>query len=266
MDLQNSDLIFVKNLPTSPTIYLEVKNVTDDFVVLIDIQNGGQFKFGKEVLQQLVSAGQLKQVLRFDLPKELYFKVKKSRFKSSRYKNKTALKQRAHKPKSGEKNTIDEADVIDEKAKKEMERRYMYVMGAIEQCIPAYTKKWLSPFITLKAQEIGDSHPPAWRTVAYWNSIFSESGSKKALIPKHKAKGNRTKQLPQEVHDLIDDVINEYLRTHTLVRYQKVYDQFLERLDTLNAERRKSDLVELKPCSYRWIVNRLQNMENKVKS
>ena len=94
-----------------------------------------------------------------------------------------------------------------------------------------------------------------------------ESGwDKNALTPRHKAKGNHTKQLPQEIHDLIDDVINEYFRTHTVVRYQKVYDQFLERLDTLNAERRESDLVELKPCSYRWIVNRLQNMENKVKS
>ncbi|MEJ6474845.1 hypothetical protein [Pseudoalteromonas piscicida] len=116
-----------------------------------------------------------------------------------------------------------------------MERRYKYVQGAIEQSVPAYTEKWLTPYIAHKATEIYDSSPPSWCTLAYWNKTFVESGwDKHGLMPKHKAKGNRTKQLPQEVHDLIDEVINEYLRTHTVVRYQKVYDQFLERLDTLN--------------------------------
>ncbi|QUI71426.1 hypothetical protein [Pseudoalteromonas sp. M8] len=236
MDLQNPDLIIVKRLSEHSCSYFAVESVAGTDVVLTDIESGGRFNFEKPRLEQLVSNGQLRTIARCELPTKLTFKPLSN----------------VKKPKA--ETTEDVA------SKKEMERRYKYVQGAIEQCVPAYTEKWLTPYITQKAAEINDSSPPSWRTLAYWNKTFVESGwDKNALMPKHKAKGNRTKQLPQEVHDLIDDVINEYLRTHTVVRYQKVYDQFLERLDTLNAERREADLVELKPCSYRWIVNRLQN-------
>ncbi|AXQ97488.1 hypothetical protein D0N37_06730 [Pseudoalteromonas piscicida] len=236
MDLQNPDLILVKRLSEHSCIYFAVESIAGTYVVLTDIESGGRFNFEKPKLEQLVSKGQLRTIARRELPTKLTFKPMSN----------------VKKPKA--------ETVEDLASKKEMERRYKYVQGAIEQSVPAYTEKWLAPFIAQKAVEINDSSPPAWRTLAHWNKAFVESSwDKQALMPRHKAKGNRTKQLPQEVHDLIDDVINEYLRTHTVVRYQKVYDQFLEQLDTLNAERRKADLVELKPCSYRWIVNRLQN-------
>ncbi|WP_287242845.1 hypothetical protein [Pseudoalteromonas sp.] len=243
MDLQNPDLILVKRLSELSCSYFAVESIVGTDVVLTDIESGGRFNFAKPRLEQLVSNGQLRAIARCELPTKVTFK-----------------------PLSNVKKPKAEA-AEDVTSKKEMQRRYKYVQGAIEQSVPAYTEKWLTPFITQKATEINDSSPPSWRTLAHWNKTFVESGwDKNALTPRHKAKGNHTKQLPQEIHDLIDDVINEYFRTHTVVRYQKVYDQFLERLDTLNAERRESDLVELKPCSYRWIVNRLQNMENKVKS
>ncbi|KZN55766.1 hypothetical protein N474_14560 [Pseudoalteromonas luteoviolacea CPMOR-2] len=236
MDLQNPDLILVKRLSEHSCSYFAVESIAGSEVVLTDIESGGRFNFEKPRLEQLVLNGQLRTIARRELPTKLTFK-----------------------PLSNVKKPEMEA-AEDLASRKEMGRRYKYVQGAIEQSVPAYTGKWLTPYITQKAAEINDSSPPSWRTLAHWNKAFVESGwDKNALVPKHKAKGNRTKQLPQEVHDLIDDVINEYLRTHTVVRYQKVYDQLLEKLDTLNAERKGKDLSELKPCSYRWIVNRLQS-------
>lgn len=243
MGLQNPDLILVKRLSEHSCSYFAVESVAGTDVVLTDIESGGRFNFEKPKLEQLVSNGQIRTIALRELPTKLTFNPLSN----------------VKKPKA---ETAEDVAV-----NQEMQRRYKYVKGAIEQSVPAYTEKWLTPYISQKATEINDSSPPSWRTLAYWNKTFVESGwDKHALMPRHKAKGNRTKQLPQEVHDLINDVINEYLRTHTVVRYQKVYDQFLEQLDTHNAERRKVGLVELKPCSYRWIVNRLQNMENKVKS
>lgn len=236
MDLQHPDLILVKRLSEHSCSYFAVESIAGSDVVLTDIESGGRFNFAKPKLEQLVSNGQLRTIARRELPTKLTFKPLSN----------------VKKPKA--------ETAEDVASQKEMERRYKYVQGAIEQSVPAYTEKWLTPYITQRASEINDSSPPSWRTLAYWNKTFVESGwDKNALMPRHKAKGNRTKQLPQEVHDLINDVINEYLRTHTVVRYQKVYDQFLEQLDTLNAERRGEGLSELKPCSYRWIVNRLQN-------
>ncbi|ODB44944.1 hypothetical protein BB427_00710 [Pseudoalteromonas sp. BMB] len=236
MDLQNPDLILVKRLSEHSCSYFVVESIAGSDVVLTDIESGGRFNFAKPRLEQLVSNGQLRTIARRELPTKLPFK-----------------------PLSNVKKPKAEA-AEDVTSKKEMERRYKYVQGAIEQSVPAHTEKWLTPYITQRASEINDSSPPSWRTLAYWNKTFVESGwDKHALMPKHKAKGNRTKQLPQEVHDLIDEVINEYLRTHTVVRYQKVYDLLLEQLDTLNVERHKADLSELKPCSYRWIVNRLKS-------
>ncbi|MBD1584892.1 hypothetical protein [Pseudoalteromonas sp. S16_S37] len=236
MDLQHPDLILVKRLSEHSWSYFAVESIEGTDVVLTDIESGGRFNFAKPRLEQLVSNGQLRTIARAELPTKLTFK-----------------------PLSNVKKPKAEA-AEDVTSKKEMQRRYKYVQGAIEQSVPAYTEKWLTPYITQKAAEINDSSPPSWRTLAYWNKTFVESGwDKQALMPKHKAKGNRTKQLPQEVHDLIDDVINKYLRTHTVVRYQKVYELFLEQLGRLNSERREADLVELKPCSYRWIVMKLKN-------
>ncbi|RZG16801.1 hypothetical protein EXT47_05600 [Pseudoalteromonas sp. CO342X] len=236
MDLQNPDLILVKRLSEHSCSYFAVESIAGSDVVLTDIESGGRFNFAKPKLEQLVSNGQLRTIARRELPTKLTFKPISN----------------VKKPKAETAENV--------ASKKEMQRRYKYVQGATEQSVPAYTEKWLTPFIAQKAVEINDSSPPSWRTLAHWNKTSVESGwDKHALMPKHKAKGNRTKQLPQEVHDLIDEVINEYLRTHTVVRYQKVYDQFLEQLEKLNAERREADLSELKPCSYRWIVNRLQN-------
>ncbi|MCG7551657.1 hypothetical protein [Pseudoalteromonas sp. Of7M-16] len=236
MDLQDPDLILVKRLSEHSCSYFAVESVAGTDVVLTDIESGGRFNFEKPGLEQLVSNGQLRTIARRELPTKLTFKplsnVKKLKAETAE----------------------------DVASKKEMQRRYKYVQGAIEQSVPAYTEKWLTPFITQKSVEINDNSPPSWRTLAHWNKAFVESGwDKNALMPRHKAKGNRTKQLPQEVHDLIDDVINEYLRTHTVVRYQKVYDLFLEQLEKLNAERRGEGFIELKPCSYRWMVNRLQS-------
>ncbi|KAF7775275.1 hypothetical protein PCIT_a1432 [Pseudoalteromonas citrea] len=236
MDLQNPDLILVKRLSEHSCSYFAVESIAGSDVVLTDIESGGWFNFAKPKLEQLISNGQLRTIARRELPTKLTFKPLSN----------------VKKPKA--------ETAEDVTSKKEMERRYKYVQGAIEQSVPAYTEKWLTPYIAQRATEINDSSPPSWRTLAHWNKTFVESGwDKHALTPRHKAKGNRTKQLPQEVHDLIDDVINEYLRTHTIVRYQKVYDLFIEQLNALNTERHEAGLSELKPCSYRWIVNRLQN-------
>ncbi|ESP90525.1 hypothetical protein [Pseudoalteromonas luteoviolacea] len=218
MDLQNPDLILVKRLSEHSCSYFAVESIAGTDVVLTDIESGGLFNFAKPRLEQLVSNGHLRTIARRELPTKLTFKplnnVKKPEMEAAE----------------------------DLASRKEMERRYKYVQGAIEQSVPAYTEKWLTPYITQKAAEINDSSPPSWRTLAHWNKTFVESGwDKHALMPRHKAKGNRTKQLPQEVHNLIDEVINEYLRTHTVVRYQKVYDQLLEQLEKLNAERREAD-------------------------
>ncbi|MCW8327635.1 hypothetical protein MD588_02300 [Photobacterium sp. SDRW27] len=235
MNFRDPKLVLVKNFRGNTKSFFQVSHLTNQEVVLKDVESGGKFTFPKKQLESFLQHGKLKATSIDELPPCLFEQP-------------VTRRQTITKKKS------------DDLAHHEMERRYQYVTGVIEAGLPAYTEKWLAPYIEMRSTEIDDGKPPSWRALSRWMKLYIESGwEKKSLLSGHSEKGNRTVRLPQELDDLVNNVVRDYTRTHAVIRFTKAYNEFLERLSELNKERLANGLDELKPCSYRTFRNRFRH-------
>lgn len=223
MDFISPDLVLAKMLKGEVRSFFCVQKIKRSLVVLVDIEHGGTFKFDKQVVQDLVNSGVLRVISASDIPNSVYLPKKEI-----------------------------EQDISDPKSQAELERRFSYVKGAVDSDITGYTEKRLRPFISLKAQELDDPQPPAWRTLAHWISIYLKSGSKKkSLRPKHGNKGNRDPRGEPEVNRIRDKIVAEHCKKSLRrVRYQSAYRDYLAEIEKENEQREKQGLEPLKPCSY----------------
>ena len=235
MNFRDPKLVFVKNFRGDTTSFLQVSDLKGPNVHLKDVESGGDFIFTKKQIEMFVASNKLKVTQVDDLPPILFDKPLKKREVISR-------------------------DKLDDKAHKEMERRYQYVLGVIDEGFPAYTPKWLDPYIIEKAQQIKDEAPPSYRSLARWMKVFVESGwEKKSLLMRHDDKGSNEIKLHPEVNDILKSVVREHTFKFKRVKYMNAYRDFLQQLDELNVKRKTIGQDVLEPCSYKTLRHRFGN-------
>ena len=226
MNFRDPKLIFVKQFRGKITSYFQVTGLSKFEIVLGDIESKGRFTLEKQQIENYIKSGKLKISSFDDLPAGIIINSKLQRDTIHRDKAKGA-------------------------SSAEMERRYKYVIGTIEEGIPAYTAKWLSPFIIQFGKKISDNSPPGWRTLATWHKRYVEAGwVKSALLPKTR-RGNRNSRFSPIVQTLMNTVVGEYMVMQRHGRCAVAYREFLSRLDAINQKRKIDGLADLSPCSNR---------------
>ncbi|MCL1125516.1 hypothetical protein [Shewanella surugensis] len=234
MNFRDPELVLVKHFRGEMKSFFQVSGLNGQELILRDVESGGRFSFLKKDIETFLRNGKLKAMSVNELPSCILD---------------NPLSRRKAIPKTSG----------DDLGSKQMERRYQYVKGVIDIGLPAYTEKWLSPYIKNRAVEIGDDHPPGWRSLAGWMKLYIESGwEKKSLLPRHKLSGNRQPKLHLEVGALLDSIVLEYTYKHVNIRYMKAYHDFLERLEALNKKRETDGLIGLQPCSYNALRRRFK--------
>lgn len=235
MNFRDPGLILVKSFRGKTKSYFQVSSVSESEVDLKDIEHGSFFKFSRKQLEKYVIDGVLSISHKDDIPESFFITPVTKKSKASR--------------------TQKEEDYSSE-----MERRYQYVKAVIDSNIPAYTEKWLKPWLNQQAELLHDSKPPNWRTLARWMHNFVESGWKKSsLMPAHIKKGNRSRKVKSEVTYILNSVVRDHVKQYTRVNYTKAHREFLERVKKENQKRAKEGLEPLKPSCYQTTLFRFHN-------
>lgn len=131
---------------------------------------------------------------------------------------------------------LNQADfsLLPEKIKNEAKRRYSYVLAVLEENPDSLTNSILEPIIKKVALSLADERPPSPITLYRWVTFYIECESIRALVPLHNGKGNLRKQLPDEVHQVIDDVINEKYLSLQKPTVMSVYWIIINRIKEIN--------------------------------
>jgi hypothetical protein len=178
MNFNDPELILVKRFRGQAKSYFQISAVSESAVELNDIVHGSFFTFPRKQLEKYINDGVLITSQKNEVPDALLI---------------TPLTAKKTKPRQSSNDA------------KEMKRRYKYVKAALDSSIPAYTEKWLEPWLPEKAKLFDDPTPPNWRTLARWIHTFVESGwNKKALVPAHSKKGCRTTKIDTEIANIVD--------------------------------------------------------------
>ncbi|WP_434356030.1 hypothetical protein NF212_12310 [Parasalinivibrio latis] len=235
MNFRDPELVLIKRFRGGKCSYYQVSSVDNNEVTIKDIEHGGHFSFPRTKIERHILNGILICSTADNVPDIVFVNPVRKR----------------EKPKSIRNEARYEA---------EMERRYSYVKAVLDSSVPAYTEKRLAPWIKDFSISIDDNHPPSWRTLANWVSLFVKSGWKKqSLKPAHASKGNRAPKTDKEVSQLLDQVVREHLRKNLQINYTKAHNDFLLRVEALNQARTDKGLKPLKPSGYKTTVRRLKN-------
>lgn len=234
MNFRDPELVLVKSYRGDKKSFFQVSELSGHELTLRDVDSGGRFSFLKKDVENFLRNGKLKAMSVNELSLCNLDKL---------------ISRRKAIPKKSDDNS----------ACKQMERRYQYVKGVIDARLPAYTEKWLEPYIEKRASEILDDHPPCWRALARWMKLYIESGwQKKSLLSRHEFCGNKLPKLHSEVVLLLDSIVREYTSKHKIFKYKQAYNDFLERLEHLNKEREVDGLNRLQACSYNSLRRRFK--------
>ncbi|RYV01907.1 hypothetical protein SOPP22_12160 [Shewanella sp. OPT22] len=240
----------VKKIKNQQPTYFRVVSSNEEQVILEDLRSGATLKLLPENLNNFVKDGGLKPIPYEEFPKTLRLRINDLTISSKRakYCRFTPKLSSLEKKKEEKKSEYQQ----------EGERRYAYVLGVYEGEIKAYTEKWLAPYLKMKADELQDDKPPAWRTLVRWVSIYEKSNySKSSLIPRKEKSGNRTSRLPSELLHLIDEITDKYSYT-SYKTLAGVYRELKQNVEALNDDRAKSGLSPIKVCSYRVFQTRFR--------
>lgn len=141
----------------------------------------------------------------------------------------------------------------------EVERRYFYVRAVLDSKVPAYTKKWLEPWLQEQSTLFNDDNPPSYKTLGRWIIAFVESGWKKsALMPNHGEKGNRKLKMDSELDKILNTVIQEHSANSARINFTKAHQDFIERVEGVNLKRAENHQPPLKPSSYQTTLKRFK--------
>ncbi|BDM63446.1 hypothetical protein NFHSH190041_08980 [Shewanella sp. NFH-SH190041] len=234
MNFQDPDLVLVKIMVGEKKAFFQVIGHGHEDIALQDIDNKSIFSFTKKDVEILLEKGKLKVMTRNELPQCL-----------------VGVSLDKHKIIAKKSTTT--------QAFEQLERRYSYVKGVIDERIPAFTAKQLEPYIEKRSLEIMDDRPPNWRTLTRWIKLYLENGcEKKSLLPRHAFSGNYNSKINLKVGELLDSILNEYLDKQSPMNYNSAYNDFLERLECLNNNREEHGLGRLQACSYNSLRKRFK--------
>lgn len=119
--------------------------------------------------------------------------------------------------------------------REEAKRRYRYINRVLELNLPQRTPDSLSPVIQQLAPEINDLNPPNWLTLYRWLKSYEQAGyDVRALVPKHKNKGDWRPKLQKEVIQIIERAIQSVYLTPQRADIADVYDEVLRLLNHEN--------------------------------
>ncbi len=120
---------------------------------------------------------------------------------------------------------------IDSKLREEAKRKYSYVSYFLSLDLPCKTEASLQPIIEEVALKINDSKPPSWLTLYRWLSTYEAAGYDiRALVPKHKGKGNYSSKLHSHVLKTIEQAIKSIYLTRSRPDVADVYEEVLRLL------------------------------------
>jgi hypothetical protein len=236
VNFRDPALVLFKSFRGGRKSYYQVSSLSADEITIKDVEHGGSFTFPRKQLESHINTGLLSVSTVSEIPSSLLLNPVRKK----------------DKPKRSVKITENET---------EMERRYSYVRAVLDSGIPAYTKKWLEPWLQDQSTFFNDDKPPSYKTLGRWVTAFVESGWKKnALIPNHLAKGNRNSKskLDSKLNEILDAVIREHSTNRIRINYTKAHQEFIERVEEVNQERLTLHQPPLKPSSYQTTLNRFQ--------
>ncbi|MZI94895.1 hypothetical protein F9817_17095 [Vibrio sp. CAIM 722] len=122
MNFRDPALVLVKTFRGGRKSYYQVSSLSTDEITIKDVEHGGSFAFPRKQLESHINTGLLSVSTVSDIPSALLLNPVRKK----------------DKPKRSVKITEYE---------NEMERRYSYVRAVLDSGIPAYTKKWLEPWL-----------------------------------------------------------------------------------------------------------------------
>ena len=234
MNFRDSALVLIKSFRGGRKSYYQVSSLSADEITIKDVEHGGSFTFPRKQLESHINTGLLSVSKVSEIPSSILLNPVRKK----------------DKPKRSVKITENET---------EMERRYSYVRAVLDSGIPAYTKKWLEPWLQDQSMFFNDDKPPSYKTLGRWVTAFVESGwKKKALMPSHVAKGNRKLKMDRELDAILDAVIREHSTNRVRINYTKAHQEFIERVEKVNRERLALHQPPLTPSSYQTTLNRFQ--------
>lgn len=142
--------------------------------------------------------------------------------------------------------------------RKHVLERLHYVRAVRGAQLPARTEATMTPVIT-KAFEALTAHtitkPPHWSTVLRWLIRYEEAGQDiGALIPRHRRKGRKRREVPSVLEPVIHDVIQSYYLTLERPSRLKTLSRINQRI---TVENRTRPLGARLPLAERWMLNRV---------
>ena len=273
MNYKNPDLVFKKVTRKQSELYLSVKSIEDEVIWLEDIEHGGGFSFSFEQIDTHIKSNILIVLDCDELPRLVYDKFRLNKITSEKQltlkkrltlekqltskKQLTSRKQLASKKRAP---PLEQEAKLDRTAEYsfEIERRYTYVKGVLDESFPAYTQKRLETWLIEKGKSINDPNPPTWRTVNRWLAKFLASGNdRESLMPATHKCGNRTCKLDEAISELLDRVLQQHIRDNTHLKYQNAHNEYLKELKVLNQKRVAEGLKPLIASSYVATVKRI---------
>ena len=93
--------------------------------------------------------------------------------------------------------------------KEEARRREAYVRPVRQRCLP-HSAAYLKPLISEVAAKLEDPNPPSVATLCRWLQRWKNSGERdvRALVPNYFGRGNRTRRLPHQVLQIINEAVD----------------------------------------------------------
>lgn len=273
MNYENPNLVFKKVIRKQSELYLRVKSITDRVIWLEDIEHGSSFSFSFKQIETHIKSNILIVLDCEELPRLVYdkFRLNKSTYDQQLASDKQSASKKqptSEKQLNSKKRLISKkpSPPLGQESKQgrtveyssEVERRYTYVKGLLDESFPAYTQKRLETWLFEKGKSINDPNPPSWRTVNRWLVKFLASGNdRESLMPATHKCGNRTSKLNETISELLDRVLQQHIRDNTHLKYQNAHNEYLEELKVLNQKRVAEGLKPLIASSYVATVKRI---------
>lgn len=134
-------------------------------------------------------------------------------------------------------------------------RRFSYVTKALYSGLKKKTKAALEPIILSVAIELNDCAPPHWTTLYRWLKDYEKSGDPRCLVSFNHEKGNRMSRMPREVHNIINNVIDNYYLTQERLSVTTVYQLIAAEIESVNKFRDFSDklLIPSRQTIYNYV-------------
>lgn len=230
MNVDNSDLVLVKELSGKSKTYYLVEQRDNNRVTLTDLGSGATFEIGSEQLQKLLDADKLRVANIADIPKNSIFGVGHAETKSI---------------------------ITDQSIEKEIARRFSYVERVLQSKCNGYTEKWLRPLVKDVARKLIDSSPPSNSTLVRWIKAYMSSGCEKSsLAPAKNKMGNRKTKIDLVLSKVLDQTILKHKQKSHPIRYADIYIDFQKEISRMNEDRAKNGEDLLEACSYQTLVKR----------